>query len=124
MELGNMVFGHSRGEVEIPRGRGYEDMLIELAMKLPGGEDSRGYGVNFSNDVFEMHPYCWCEKDDCPQCGTGEQFNFLYKPTGYGIRWYKYMLRDAYATAEISLLGFCEMIDACLKSIRAAGEGI
>lgn len=31
-----------------------------------GGEN--GYGVDFSNDVFSMHPYCWCDKDDCPWC--------------------------------------------------------
>lgn len=122
MELGNMVMGHSRGEVELPRGDGYADMLIELVMKLPGGEDACGYGVHFSNDVFEMHPYCWCEKDECPQCGTGEQFNFLYKPTGYGINWYKYILRDAYATEEMTLRSFSEMMGACIDSLSTGKE--
>jgi len=32
-----------------------------------GGE--HGYGVEFENDVFLMHPFCWCDKDDCPWCG-------------------------------------------------------
>lgn len=27
-----------------------------------------GYGELFENDTFMLHPYCWCEKDDCPWC--------------------------------------------------------
>jgi hypothetical protein len=41
-----------------------------------GGEF--GYGVNFENDAFMMHRYCWCEKDDClwcgGSCGCGEPY--------------------------------------------------
>jgi hypothetical protein len=37
-----------------------------LAHGALGGE--YGYGTDFSNDVFMMHPYCWCEKEDCPWC--------------------------------------------------------
>lgn len=33
---------------------------------LLGGAD--GYGVAYENDVFMMHPYCWCEQDDCDWC--------------------------------------------------------
>jgi hypothetical protein len=117
MELGNMVFGHSRGEVQMPRQSGFEDELLRLIEELPGGKNAGGYGVHFSNDVFEMHPYCWCDKEDCPQCETGEQANFLYKPTGYEIRWYKYILRDAYASAPMKIGKFSEMIDACIASL-------
>ena len=31
-----------------------------------------GYGVNFENDVFMMHRYCWCEQSDCPWCAGCE----------------------------------------------------
>jgi hypothetical protein len=27
------------------------------------------YAADFENDIFMMHPYCWCENDDCPWCG-------------------------------------------------------
>lgn len=27
-----------------------------------------GYGVAFENDVFMMHPFCWCQRWDCPWC--------------------------------------------------------
>lgn len=31
-----------------------------------GGEF--GYGASYENEVFAMHPYCWCERHDCPWC--------------------------------------------------------
>lgn len=77
---------------------------------LLGGE--YGYGVDFENDTFMMHPFCWCEKEDCGWCGEigampqimREVFNakyseserlpnFLYKPTNTRIWWYKYIGR-------------------------------
>jgi hypothetical protein len=35
----------------------------------PGGEWAEKYGTAFENDEFMMHPYCWCEEDECPWCG-------------------------------------------------------
>jgi hypothetical protein len=31
-----------------------------------GGDDGRG--VDFENDVFMTHHYCWCDRDDCAWC--------------------------------------------------------
>lgn len=31
-----------------------------------------GYGCEFENDTFMMHPYCWCESDQCPWCAGCE----------------------------------------------------
>ena len=39
-----------------------------LAMGFLGG--TFGYGVNVKNDVFMMHPYCWCEREDCKWCAV------------------------------------------------------
>ena len=33
-----------------------------------GGDD--GYGALYENEVFGMHPYCWCEQYNCPWCAT------------------------------------------------------
>lgn len=57
---------------------------------LLGGE--YGYGVDFENDTFMMHPFCWCEKEDCGWC-CGRLPNFLYKPTKAKVWWYKYIGR-------------------------------
>lgn len=31
-----------------------------------GGSD--GYGARFGNDVFGMHPFCWCDRAECAWC--------------------------------------------------------
>lgn len=38
----------------------------DISVGFLGGEF--GYGGYIDNDVFMMHPYCWCEKEDCPWC--------------------------------------------------------
>lgn len=63
MELGNMIFGHSRGSVPIERQTGYENalgMLLEMA-----GFDSYGGAENPDRKLFTVRPYYW---GDC-DCG-------------------------------------------------------
>ena len=43
-----------------------EDANQDREGGLFGGEF--GYGATHENDVFLMHPYCWCERDDCAWC--------------------------------------------------------
>lgn len=43
-----------------------------------GGE--YGYGANYENDVFLMHRYCGCERDDCLWCGSGCQATIERRP--------------------------------------------
>jgi len=128
-----------------------------------GGEF--GYGAYFENDTFMMHPYCWCEQDDCAWCAgctcpeaayrhfladgtevSGEAFydaggfrhdgarvdkvselactycrgererspNFLHKPTGTRVEWYKYIGRGM----EVDLRGDWLWIFAdCIRSL-------
>lgn len=38
----------------------------EISGGLLGGE--YGYGAYFENETFMMHPFCWCDSDDCPWC--------------------------------------------------------
>jgi hypothetical protein len=83
---------------------------------LLGGE--YGYGAEFENDTLMMHPYCWCEQSDCPWClpceceyangwkhpvtrvcrrcaeGLEHAPNFLHKPSGTTVHWYKYIGRS------------------------------
>lgn len=68
------------------------------------------YGCNFENDLFAMRKFYWggcsCGEDetedhepDCPVILP----NFLYKPTGFALDWYKYIGRDMEVTAEAPL---------------------
>jgi hypothetical protein len=76
-----------------------------------GGE--YGYGANFENDVFMIHRYCWCEKEDCPWC-EGEEPNFRYKPTGATISWYKYIGRGMITIGNLPT----NWIKKCINSIK------
>jgi len=64
MELGNIVFGNSRGEVALPHGRGWEEELFRLFDAYAPGRDNP-YGEPFENAVFTVMPYWW---GDCT-CG-------------------------------------------------------
>ena len=57
-----------------------------------GGEN--GYGENYETDIFAMHRYCWCDRDDCGWCNGEDLPNFTFKPTGAKIWWYKWIGRS------------------------------
>jgi len=215
MELGNLLFGNSRGTYPIERGEGWEKAFDKLCRAID--PKTGGYGENYENDTFSMMTYYWggdctcgfdyhddghkklrnlkhtkecyqskykdlkekickkykvenayqlrdkeakaydlevaklctsmgltypngygvhctCdfdvraekildqyEKDfgarEClPTCMLVKP-NFLYKPTGFGISWYKYYMRDAYSNQKISLKEFQSIIKACIKSL-------
>jgi hypothetical protein len=72
--------------------------------------------------------YWWGECD----CGMGDDIeplahlstcillkpNFLFKPTGFEISWYKYPLRDSWSNHRIAFDDFRAMIDQCIKSLK------
>lgn len=73
-----------------------------------------------------VHCDCYKEKaahewfsanDHAPTCRV-VQPNFLYKPTGFRVMWYKYPLRDSYMTPPVDLAGWCEIMEACRGSVR------
>src|SRR4051812_7811864 len=100
MELGNMIFGNSRGEFEVPR-QLFAMLFEPLWVRLDGG-----FSEPFENATFVVRPYYW---GDCVCDGEGHEPgclaalpNFLHKPSGYEIRWYKYPFRDSYANRELT----------------------
>jgi hypothetical protein len=51
-----------------------DDLLDSILRKIadaaetdPGAWATK-YGTNYENDVFMMHEFCWCEREDCPWC--------------------------------------------------------
>lgn len=64
-----------------------------------------GYGVEYENDVFEMHPFCYCDRRDCEVCedqGSDVEYrvdfprkpHFRVKGTAIEVRWYKWIGRS------------------------------
>lgn len=102
----------------------------DVAHGVLGGE--YGYGADFENDVFKMHPFCWCGREDCGYCsdiGTIPQLlrdvmrlkyakskrlpNFLYKPSGFRMWWYKYIGRGEETKGELPK----DWYEKCIKSL-------
>jgi hypothetical protein len=135
MEFGNMMFGNSRGEYEVPRDRGFEEELSRLFDSYAKDRDTswREYGEPFENGTFFVSTYYWgdctCGYEDADQkkIGYPEQHtkecllcrpNFCYKPTEFELRWYKYPLRDSYMSQDLSLEEFKKIIDDCIESVK------
>lgn len=124
----------------------YERYIVELEQKgiLPYGKTEREYNKllkqfakeNGFKGLYGIAIYCDCGRDeeyekwrethdhkpDCPIVVP----NFLYKPTGLAIYWYKYIGRDMSANQKIRLREFREIINYCLQSaeedIKKASE--
>lgn len=68
-----IIFVPAKSEGD-PLSDGLRRLTGELYKRLPDADDSygmggeNGYGVNYENDVFMMHRYCWCDKPDCLWC--------------------------------------------------------
>ena len=56
MELGNAIFGNSRGNYPLERHVGFEAELCRL-FKAYDGEDYSSYGPEFDNEVFTVRSY-------------------------------------------------------------------
>lgn len=71
----------------------------------------------YEDEVFAMRSYCWCDgsfkghEDVCPP-------NFVYKPSGVEITWYKHA--DRGITANVEYLGpttWHKVINHCVESV-------
>lgn len=123
MELGNLLFGNSRGEFPIFDRENWQDTFWEYfgdyfdyhafydnAKKDPKHTTDMG---GYENDTFVINPYYWGEDDE-----IAKRPNFIYKPTGLEIQWYKYPLRDAYLNQDISLEEAKKIWADCIKSME------
>lgn len=115
MELGNLMFGNSRGEYHVKPREQYQEAFAEFLFK--NGFDGYGRrgasGNNFENDTFIIRPYYWGEDESIASLP-----NFVHKPTGLEISWYKYPMRDAYCNQDIDLESFKKILDECDKSLK------
>lgn len=145
MELGNMIFGNSRGEHEIDRGYQsafYHEVLEKMGFdgcgypedELPPGWTQEG-NVR-ENEDFAIFPYYWGDctcgedlKEDgvcTPDCLLNKP-NMVVKPLGVEIQWYKYPLRDAYCNKPFDSKLLAEIValaDKYATSDTTEEEGV
>ena len=112
MELGNLMFGNSRGIYHVSPREIYQDIFCDFLKR--NGFDYYGYrdvdhaDWEFETDKFIIRPYYWGEDED-----LADLPNFVYKPTGLEISWYKYPMRDAYSNQDVSPEAFKEILEDC-----------
>ena len=115
MELGNLIFGNSRGLYQVVPRNEYQDVFCNFLYN--NGWDGHaifGDGAQeYENDTFLIRPYYWGEDEDIAALP-----NFVYKPTGLEISWYKYPMRDAYSNQDVSVETFVEILADCERSMK------
>lgn len=100
------------------------NMLRALALKASSDRQEwcDKYGTDYENEVFMMHPFCWCEKSDCAWCGSAEERkgapNFWYKPTDLKVWWYKYIGRGMEASRALEIDEINTILSHCLSSMK------
>ena len=120
MELGNIVFGNSRGEYAVEPRMDYQEAFCNFLFANGwDGHAIRGDGADtayeYENDTFIIRAYYWGDDED-----KAALPNFVYKPTGLEISWYKYPMRDAYSNQDISIEQFVEILADCERSMKEA----
>ena len=106
-------------------------MIAQVIAELRGEDPNDGWTTltsnsgaeEFVNDVFEMRCYCWCdagweENSDHPHA-NGCPPNFLYKPTGMLVTWYKHANRGTTSNKKYpGARTWFEIIKHCIGSIE------
>ena len=109
-----MLFGNSRGEYKFPDRNLVECNEWQKLLEITDS-DSRGYTYidqlksssgGIDTEYFSINPYYWgeCDCDDEDEHDEGcpcVRHNFIYKPTGFTIDWYKYPFRDSYMNMNL-----------------------
>lgn len=123
-----MTKSNSIKDVVIPEGffGSCGDLLcsVLVAIAKKHGDDAswpEKYGADVDNSVFMMHPYCWCESEDCPWC-EDDAPNFHYKPTGLKVKWYKYIGRGEEINMAVTETELAEILSICL-SVDKGSDG-
>ena len=106
-------------------------MIAQVIAELRGEDPNGGWttltsnsgGEDFVNDTFEMRSYCWCdsawdENEDHPHA-KGCPPNFLYKPTGMIVTWYKHANRGITSNKKYpGARTWFEIVNNCVRSIE------
>ena len=109
------------------------NMIAEVIAELRGKQHgtygwdglltSNSGAEDYVNDVFEMRSYCWCdatweENPDHPHA-HGCPPNFVYKPTGLVITWYKHANRGITSNKKYpGARTWFEIIKHCVESVE------
>ena len=86
-----------------------EDLYYYI-LKKGFGSKTNIEDMNFENDVFKISSYDWNEPDN-------PEPNFIHKPRGFQLWWYKYPLRSPEVNFNITHAEFSCILYDCINSI-------
>lgn len=115
---------------------GWENILtpqyVDVGIRLIGDAISNGDdsinpthnigGEAFTNDVFQMEAYCWCDGERAGherQCPPNFFFPGTTEIEPVIIRWYKHSTRGTTINREVSREEWWKILRACMDSIFA-----
>lgn len=98
-------------------------VIAELREKDPNGFrtllTTNSGEEEFVNHIFEMRSYCWCDGFGIEGHEEGCPPNFIYKPTGMIITWYKHAGRGNTSNKKYpGARTWFEIIKHCIGSIE------
>ena len=85
---------------------------VNVSAGALGGRD--GYGADFANHAFSMHPYCYCEQSSCPWCSRGTP-NFIHLDSHSCVWWYKWIGRSQEARLSRP---WADILSDCFASLE------
>mgnify|MGYP003345957487 CR=1 FL=1 len=124
MELGQLLLSNTPPqEYEAEWATDGLHLIAQVIAELRGKDPNGGWTTltsnsgeeDFENDVFFMSSYCWCDGDRHPE---GCPPNFIYKPNGLVVSWYKHAGRGIRANMEYpGAKNWFKAISKCIESI-------
>ena len=119
---GEWEFGDEVGEFAGATVRDIAFLLIELGKGTPDEESGVTGGVDFQNEVFEMHPYHWgnctCGARVAPHRPTCSIKQPNFRSGGLDLRWYHAIGPGMTANRATSRRELREIYCRCLNSLR------
>lgn len=127
MEIGNRLFGNSRGDFAVDRG--LQDLFIDALERA--GFDGYGFRRTWESEApapapynaqatathhFVIQPYVHDDLDNATLAP-----NFLDRVTGLKLRWYKYPLRDSYANYELTEEMLVPILERLVEECQGLG---
>ena len=72
----------------------------------------------YENEVFAINPFYWGEVGDRDYERLSDRPNFLFKPTGLTIEWYKYPFRDSHMSEDLDSNELRRVWRFCIRSVQ------
>lgn len=85
-----------------------------IAQKTKQGNPCNNEGARFSNEVFSMNSFCWCDQEGSHAGGCPSNFEC----GDFSVDWYKYLGRGTTQSDSLTVEQWNEIFNKCLASLK------